>query len=214
MSDTQPKPIPGTAVILVIVGFALFLSAAFRIWIEYGRKDKAVVLEEYGQVPDFELKNQDGKTFTLNNLKGKVWAASFVFTTCKDICPMLTSTMKRLQQAMPQDPGFHMVSISVDPEKDTPEILLAYAQRVGADTHRWTFLTGRKAAIEALSIQGFKLGARPGERIGEGDDYEILHSNKIVLVDKQGEIRGYFDGTLSDQYPLLKKAAETLLKDQ
>ena len=214
MDENQEKPIPGNLVVGVIVTVAVLMATAFTIWVRFGRMDALPPMEVMSSIQPFSLTSQENKPFGTRDLKGKVWAATFVFTTCKGICPMLTATMTRLEKSMPDDPDFHMVSVSVDPEKDTPEVLAQYAERVGADTSRWTFLTGTKDQIKDLAVQGFKLGARPGERVGTKEDYDITHSNRIALVDRDGNVRAYFDGTLSDQYPRLKRAAQALLAEK
>ena len=163
-------------------------------------------LENYGPAPAFQLTSHLKVTFDSRTLKNKVWVASFVYTTCKGSCPMLGAQMKRLSQSMPGSNDFRLISISVDPEKDTPERLARYAKDLGVEDARWTFLTGKKSVIRDLVIKGFKLAAARAD-----DGSEILHSSKLVLVDRQGIIRGYFDGLLGESAVLIKRGAEQLL---
>jgi protein SCO1/2 len=146
-----------------------------------------------GTLPDFELVDQDANGFGTDELAGSIWIADFIFTRCPDMCPMLSSVMARVQRQLAKDPAFEdvrLVSLSVDPEYDTPAMLTAYAEKFGADPDRWTFLTGPREEIWRLSRDGFRLpvGDAPGSA-----DAPILHSDKFVLTDRQGRIRGYYD---------------------
>jgi protein SCO1/2 len=170
-----------------------------------------VDLPDYGDAPGFSLTAQDGKLFDSSALKGKVWVASFVYSTCKSSCPMLGAQMKRLYTAMPEGASFGLVSVSVDPETDTPQRLAEYARQLGVSDSRWVFLTGKKSYIKDLINNGFRLVAEPGLR---SDDNEIMHSTKLVLVDGNGKIRGYYDGTLSESAEEIKRAAEQLIEEE
>ena len=147
------------------------------------------VLPRHWQVPDFALVQSDGSTLTTAELRGKVWVADFFYTTCPGPCPMLSS---RLQEVHAKTRGWNdvmLVSISTDPTKDTPEVLQQYAKRFGAD-QRWRFLTGGKQQIFDLANKGFKLSLTEDGSAAE----PITHSTKLVLVDKNGTIRGFYDG--------------------
>lgn len=185
--------------------FVLVISA-FWVFTRPPRMD----LPDYGEAPSFSLSDQDGQLFDSGALKGKVWIASFVYSTCKSSCPMLAAQMKHLYKDMPADSAFELISVTVDPDVDTPTRLQAYAKELGVADKRWLFLTGKKSYIKSLINDGFRLVAEPSAR---SDDNEIMHSTKLVLVDPQGHIRGYFDGTLAESGPLLKGAAEQLLHD-
>ncbi len=115
-------------------------------------------LPVYGTVPDFALTDQSGRPVQRGNLDGKVWIASFIFTNCPDECPLMTSDLARLQSDMAHMADFRLVSISVDPERDTPVVLSQYAERFNANPERWFFLTGDKQAIYRLAKEGFRLG--------------------------------------------------------
>ena len=136
----------------------------------------------------------NGKNFSRSDLEGKVWIADFIFTHCAGICPLMSAKMSSLVQELGALPGMRFVSFSVDPERDTPEVLAKYAERYKAPAERWFFLTGDKAQIYRLSSQHFHLGVAeisPEER--EALDQSVRHSAKFVLVDKRGQIRGYYD---------------------
>lgn len=147
------------------------------------------ILPRHWQVPDFSLVQSDGSTLTTADLRGKVWVADFFYTSCPGPCPMLSS---RLQEVHVKTRGWNdvmLVSISTDPAKDTPEVLQQYAKRFGAD-QRWRFVTGGKQQIFDLANKGFKLSVTEDGSATE----PITHSTKLVLVDKNGTIRGFYDG--------------------
>jgi cytochrome oxidase Cu insertion factor (SCO1/SenC/PrrC family) len=141
----------------------------------------------YQGVTDFTLTEASGKTVRLADLRGKVWVASFIFTSCAGSCPIMTHHLARAQTDFPVRDDFKLVSVSVDPERDTPAVLMQYAAKNGADRSRWWFLTGDKTQIQRLSRETFKL---PVDEDGE----EVNHSSKFVLVDRNGMIRSYYDG--------------------
>lgn len=143
-------------------------------------------------VPPFTLTNQDGKPFGTETLKGKAYVAAFMFTRCPSICPELTRKMKDASELVAKK-GLEVefLSISVDPENDTPEVLKAYAKKHGADRPNWNFLTGDYQTILKTSEDGFKVGLSGS--IDESKPHlGITHGSHLVLVDGQGQIRGYF----------------------
>lgn len=147
-----------------------------------------------GRVPFFSLTEQSGLRFDGAELRGKVWVADFIFTQCTAICPLLSAQMAQLQRDLSGREGWEdvrLVSFSVDPENDTPQVLQTYATKMGADPLHWRFLTGERETIWRLTRDGFKL---PVEAQPENVEMPILHSAKVVLVDRVGRIRGYYDG--------------------
>ncbi len=158
------------------------------------------LLPVYGRVGRFQLTDAQGQPFDSARLNNKVWVTAFFFTTCSDICPILTRNLKSLQDMHQSHPDVEFVSLSVNPEQDTPQALSAYAQKYGADTSRWHFLTGSREDITKVAVQGFKVGSM---------EEPVFHSASFVLVDRQGNIRGYYDGTNKDE---VKKLSEDLLK--
>jgi cytochrome oxidase Cu insertion factor (SCO1/SenC/PrrC family) len=120
----------------------------------------------YGRVPEFSLTERSGRLVEASNLQGKVWIADFIYTHCTDTCPLQSAQMARLQTEYRDTPDLRLVSITVDPGRDTPQVLARYAARFGADPARWLFLTGEKGAIFRLAREGFRLGveepAAPG----------------------------------------------------
>lgn len=145
-----------------------------------------------GHVPSFALTDQLGRRTTDTDLLGKVWVANFVFTRCPSVCPLLTAKFAALQKQLGPLP-VRFVSISVDPEYDTPQVLASYAARFEANPERWQFLTGPLKDIEKTVVQGFKVHrGDPEPSAADPTLVEIMHGEHFVLVDAQGEIRGYY----------------------
>ena len=148
-------------------------------------------------VPDAKLVDEAGKSVSLATMKGSVTVYDFIFTSCAGTCPIMTNNMRALTPKIAKDSPVRVVSISVDPTRDTPAVLAEYAKRVRNDP-RWTFLTGKREDIVKLSVEGFKLAAGDPSPGGEA----LLHSSKFAVADKEGVIRGYYDaadGTVPEQ---------------
>lgn len=142
-------------------------------------------------LPAFALVDQDGQPFTAETMRGKVWVAGLIFTTCPSTCPKISRAMLDLQQRYARaDVDVHLVSFSVDPEHDTPEILKKYAGHLEADESRWRFVTGSRAAMEALVVGGF--ASAMDRSSGPGGMIDIAHSTRLVLIDGEGNIRGHY----------------------
>jgi protein SCO1/2 len=137
-------------------------------------------LPVYGQVPEFELTAETGDRFSSRELAGHAWVADFIFTSCSGPCPRMSYLMSQVQRTVP---GVKLVSFTVDPEGDTPPVLAAYARRYRAEPGRWTFLTGERELLHKLSRDAFKLSNVDGS---------FEHSTRLVLVDGQGRIRGFY----------------------
>ena len=185
--------------IKIYIVVAVFLLATY--FLNYEGKENE--LPEIGMVPEFEFVNSEQETITLNNLKGKVWVADFIFTTCTMACPMMTGNMNIIHKKYKKNDDVRLVSISVYPEYDTPEVLTKYASQYDANTSRWYFLTGEESTVKRVIKDGFKIG-----------DYEdiIFHSEKFALVDKKGMIRAYYNGMKTEDMKKLKKDINILLK--
>src|SRR5215475_4212739 len=137
-------------------------------------------------VPEFTFIERSSREVKSQELAGKVWVADFVFTNCGGFCPLMTEKMKKLQEMLP--PQIQLVSFSVDPERDTPEVLAAYAKKYGADPNRWWFLTGNRESLYKLSKDGFKLAI--DDTVGTEAE-PITHSVRFALVDFYCRNRGY-----------------------
>jgi protein SCO1/2 len=146
-------------------------------------------LEKISQVPAFQLTDQTGKSITLEDLKGKIWAANFIFTRCKGPCPITVLRMQDLNTKLKKVRGnVELVTFTVDPEYDTPEILKAFSEPLGADPASWKFLTGTPDAIQKIVVTGLL------QPIAKEPDGTPAHSTRVVLVDGEGWLRGYQDG--------------------
>ena len=148
---------------------------------------------DLGEVPEFHLTDQNGRPMSRDDLHGKVWVASFIFTRCATLCPQVSATMAELQKELPSE-GVMLVSFTVDPEHDTPAVLQEYARRYGADPDRWRFLTGEQDKVYRLIREGFFLAAEQNQGTARTKGNEVTHSPRLVVVDKRGHIRGLFDG--------------------
>ena len=150
-------------------------------------------LPTIGPAPDFALTSQDGERVTLADYRGKVVAVAFIFTTCPDICPMLTAQMATVQNELGPDFGktIAFVSITVDPERDTPEVLKGYAETFGANLDGWAFLTGHPTAVEEV---GRRYGIFARRSAGGDVDHTLLTS----IVDQQGNLRVQYIGVRFD----------------
>lgn len=165
-------------------------------------------LDVYGRVPEFSLTERSGRQLTLADLRGKVWVANFIYTQCTETCPIQTAQLARVQAEFTGEESLRLVSITVDPERDTPAALSRYAERYGAHPDRWLFLTGDKRAIYRLAKEGFSLGVvdpddqAPTSRhlplfgptpalATHGSKGLVIHSARLVLVDRQARIRAY-----------------------
>jgi len=166
-------------------------------------------VSSYGTVPSFQFVNQNGQSFGSAQLAGRIWIADFIYTTCPGPCPMISTRMSELQKPL-EKTDVHLVSFSVDPEKDTPQVLRGYADKLQAEPKRWDFLTGPKSAIYKLSHDGFKLA------VSDGSDAQGIpvHSTRMVLVDRHGEIRGFYEATAADAVTKLLADTNHLLRDQ
>lgn len=155
-------------------------------------------------MPAFELTAQSGATFGSTQLQGKVVVANFIFTRCPTVCPALTARMAKIQERVAADAGVHLVSFSVDPRHDTPEVLREFGEKFGQDPARWTFLTGDVQEVRRAVEEGFKVGMK-GAEDPEATPFDIVHGEHFVLVDAKGTIRGFYP---SDEGSLGKLASD------
>ena len=181
-----------------ILAVALIFAAGLSI--AKLAKQHSKPLEDYGQLPNFSLTDQNGSLVTIDKFRGHVWVADLIFTHCASICPRLTEKMFALQTALAYEPDVFLASISVDPEHDTPDTLRAYATAHNADTKRWTFLTGKKSAIFTLAKDGFHL---PLDSVGGEQQIPIVHSPRFAIVDTRGHVRAYYDGSKDESQRMI-----------
>jgi protein SCO1/2 len=161
-------------------------------------------LPSYGVVPDFTLSDQNGAAFNSSALHGKVWIADFVFTNCPGPCPRMSSQMHEAQTALAGSDAVRFVSFTVDPARDTPPVLAAYALHFEAAPGRWFFLTGPQADLNRMSRGVFMLGEVDGS---------LQHSTRFALIDRSSRIRGYYQTSESEAIPSLIADAKRLLRE-
>lgn len=192
-----------TSIFAVVVGTIVMIVVR-------GAPTRALAMEVpvLGSVPEFVLTEAAGTKLGRADLLGKVWIASFIFTRCAEVCPMTMRQETRLQASLPLRDDLRLVSFSVDPDWDTPKVLTDYAHVFGADRSRWLFLTGDKKRIYHLATEGFHLATQDADPAKE---MPILHSTKLVLVDRRGAIRGYYDSTDdAELHKLIRDVREVL----
>ena len=153
-------------------------------------------------IPNANLVNESGQPLQLASLKGNVVVYDFIFTNCAGTCPMMTAAMRRVTARVDKDAPVRFVSISVDPKRDTPPVLHAYANRFRNDP-RWTFATGDWNTIRHLSIDGFKLAT----------DEQLLHSAKFAVADKNGIVREYVSSLEDDAVDHVARTVNDLARE-
>ena len=142
---------PGKIVVFPVIILTLLVGALWFVQKDFSR------LPVYGDLPDFSLIDSEGKSVELSTLKGKVWVSDFIFTRCEDTCPLESAEMASLQKDFESELNFRLVSITADPDFDSPLVLKKYAERFNADPQKWFFLTGEKKRIQNLVMKGFRL---------------------------------------------------------
>ena len=174
-------------------GLLLTLLSLLAIFVVLPLRSKP--LPVFGSLPDFALTDQNNQNITLASLRGDVWIADVIFTRCAGQCPVMSSHLQAMQDSLPAGLPIKLVSFTTDSAFDTPAVLKKYAARFGARDGQWIFLTGSKAALRHATVDGLKLGVvdkPPGDRDNAADLF--IHSQKLVVIDQNGQIRGYFDG--------------------
>jgi protein SCO1/2 len=187
------------------------VTLLFLVWLRHAEVKmlRERTISSFGAVPAFQLTNQDGRPFGSVQLDGKIWIADFIYTTCPGPCPMMSSRMSELQKPL-EKTDVHLVSFTVDPAKDTPTVLRYYAMKFHAEEGRWDFLTGAQSTIYNLLRNGFKLA------VSDGNDEKGIpvHSTRMILVDRRGQIRGYYDAAEPDAITKLVADTNHLLREQ
>lgn len=185
MNKTQKPLMIASWGFLIVATMALVAAAVRR-----GRHEQADPLPDRApvfDVPAFSLTDQDGRSITSDNLKGQVWVADFIFTSCQGPCIIMSTKMSELQKTL-AGAKIKLVSFTVDPTHDTPAVLKQYGKQYAADNSQWTLVTGSQQAMYDLA-SGMKIAAQPAQ--GENP---IIHSTKFVLVDRAGHIAGFYNG--------------------
>jgi cytochrome oxidase Cu insertion factor (SCO1/SenC/PrrC family) len=233
----------GVCVLVTLLGLGLYL----RVGVESVSWRAGNDLPRLWAVPDFALIERSGRSVTRADLLGKVWIASVIFTRCVEECPLVSGHMARLQDVLTAEPDVRLVSITVDPAYDTPEVLTRYAQSFAAQPQRWFFLTGDKATIYRLVREGFRLGlmdpqesvkssaapeaagvrhalwqlltpasalAHHGTHPPDEAQRAITHSARLVLVDRQSQVRHLYDSADEDALRRLPADVRRVLQER
>jgi protein SCO1/2 len=208
ITHTRPKSSTAWKATLILIPI---VTAGLLFWLRQVQVQHLTnrTIASYGTLPSFEFVNQDAQPFGSAQLAGKIWIADFIFTSCPGPCPIISSRMSELQKPLAKT-DIRLISFTVDPEKDTPEVLRAYAEKLHAQSKRWDFLTGSRPAIYALTRDGFKLAVSDS-----GEDAGVpVHSTRVALVDRRGVIRGYYDALAPDAVTKLLADANHLFREQ
>jgi protein SCO1/2 len=196
MAD-MPEQLPRTLWVGIFLMLALLSIACLLSLAEL--KNQQSALPVYGQVADFILTNQDSQVTTLADLTNRVWVADIIFTRCAGPCPRMTGQMKSVEDRLPPDGGARLVTLTTDPDYDSPAILKRYGQHYNADFSRWMFLTGAKSEVVGLAASGLKLGSTPvaaKDQLNPADLF--IHTTIFVLVDKHARLRAVYQTGGSD----------------
>ena len=161
---------------------------------------------KYHKIADFSLVNQNGETVTQKNYEDKIYVADFFFTTCQTICPIMTDHMVQIQKATQTDEDVMLLSYSVTPQIDDVAQLKRYAVEKGVNDKKWNLVTGDKKQIYELARKSY-LAVKTD---GNGDEYDMIHTENFMLIDKKRQIRGYYDGTKPDDIEKLLKDIKVL----
>ena len=176
----------------------------------YGEKDVVQGDTVYHKVGRFSFVDQYARAFTEKQVQGKIYVTDYFFTTCQSICPVMSKQMERVQSAFADEPGLLIVSHTVNPEYDSVPVLSDYAKSHGAIKDKWFFVTGDKKALYDLARKGYYLNTE----VGDGGPNDFIHTQNFALVDGEGQIRGYYDGTDSAEVKRLILDAGILIKTQ
>jgi protein SCO1/2 len=167
-------------------------------------------VKKYHTIADFSFVNQEGKTITQKDYEGKIYIADFFFTTCQTICPIMSDNMVKVQEAIKNNPKVMLLSHTVMPDVDSVPVLKAYAEKKGVIPGKWNLVTGDKKDIYYIARKSY-LAVKTET---EGELYDMVHTENFVLVDAQRRVRGFYDGTSSEEITKLLADLEVLLKEE
>ena len=191
--DEISQRLPRTLWIGAILFLAL-LCVAYVLSLSEINNPHRPRLPVLGHVADFTLTNQEGQVTTLADLTNHVWVADIIFTRCAGPCPIMTGQMKSLQDAISPTSGAKLVTLTTDPDYDTPAVMKKYGERFGANFNRWKFLTGTRTQIAELAGDSLKLSAVPVKPDDQKNPADLfIHTTIFVVVDKHGRLRGSFE---------------------
>lgn len=222
MSETTTGP-SRSRVVWIVAGTLLWVGVFARLWWvwDQGRKEaqpqsrrlypEVPVEFQPWELPDFELTDQNGKTVRKQNLLGRQWVASFLFTRCTAECPMIAGRMRDLRDSVPAGKA-RIVTITVDPGHDTPAVLKRYAKTYGSNGDRWLFLTGREDVVYPLIKDGFKGNAVKIKPEDREPGREVSHDQRVLHIDETGRVIGKYDGTSQVEMERLRRAISARAK--
>ncbi len=213
MSDLSPKRVKISPWLIWVIVFALVGGVLVAYNYAVFRRElmrRAHNIPPIRDVPPFRLLERSGSFVEDRQLRGRVWIADFIFTRCPGPCKLLSERMAVLQRELGGADDVVLVSFSIDPEYDTPAVLTEYAGRFGADPTRWLFLTGDPAEMQRLVAKGFLLPVLPQEPGKEEEEGLWIHSTRLMLVDKEGRIRAYYDSDSPEAMAKLREDIEFL----
>jgi protein SCO1/2 len=216
MTTSPPVAPPPKIYRNILIGIGVLIVLVLGVRMIYpGAPSAASDLRRINIIPPFTLTERSGKIITNNDLLGKIWVASFVYTTCPGPCPLVTASMARLQDSVANDPNVQLVTFTVDPKTDTPAVLSTYADQFHADKNRWWFLTGSEKQMYDLIRTGFFLPVEnnTGQPLEPGE-YKVTHSTQLALVDANGVLRGFYDSLHPEGRADLLKAIAILEKEK
>ena len=193
MADTSHNAGRSRLIMTNVLGAFISIAAGSWVWLK-GMQSTASpkhLLADFGAVPDLTMTERSGAEVRLGDLKGHIWVANFIFTRCAGTCLSMSSKMSDLQKSLRKAGDVRLVSFSVDPKNDTPEQLSKYAESYQAEKDKWLFLRTEYATIQKLAKESFHLG------LEEGSDSTspFIHSDRFVLIDTEGHIRGYYSNS-------------------
>ena len=221
MSENQPAPVGrkinpaqwAAYAAFILLAFAIGVAAIYRT---VSSRTRVEPLQVYGTVPPFSLQSAAGGMAGSQTLAGNPYIIDFIFTRCAGQCPIMTHRMKGVQDWLMVDglDTVKLVSVTVDPDYDTTTVMAQFAKQFDADPERWLFLTGGRDEIYKLIRGGFKLGVDDEPLSGTFNPKEpIIHSNRFVLVDAKGNIRGYYTGLDPDDLARLRRELPQIIKE-
>ena len=178
----EPKRLPFMVWVITFLVAITLIAGASRIFRNSERRSYEETAP-IGTVPDFHFTTQEGKTLSREDLLGKVWVIDFFFTRCPGPCPMMSSRMAEISKELKKAKDVRLISLSIDPEHDTPEVLKEYASHLGADPDRWIFLTGPQHVVQEFTTKGML------QALSNADPAAPVHSTRFLVIDRQGKIR-------------------------
>ena len=197
--------------LLWIGGFFIVLMAAFYYFLFAGTDYYKAKLPVLTYVQNFSFTDQNGKTLALKNLEGRVYVTEYFFTTCKGICPKMNYNMKTIYEKYKSDPDFAIVSHTCMPEVDSVSLMKAYAQKMGAGPN-WYFVTGSKDSLYKMARESYLLDNEKNNSMNIKDQF--IHTQFFALVDKEGRVRGVYDGLKNDELDKLSRDIKDLLRER